>query len=278
MLVMQSVLITGCSTGIGHATAELFAERGWRVFAGSRHPDQLTFSHSAVQPFAIDVNDTNNIDRAFKELPTLDAVVNNAGYGLLLPFEDTPPGEIEKMFRTNVFGLMEVSRRAAKMMRERNTGLPAEARSAQAGKIINISSVLGAIGAAWYAVYCATKWAVEGFSESLAHELKPFNVHVKIIEPSGTRTEFHHVAYDSVRPPITEDYRARFEPKRATHSSSSLRTGSKGNYDSPESIAELIWQAANDDSWRLRYAAPQAKRTMLWQRLLGRDGLWKRIG
>lgn len=257
--VMASILITGCSTGIGHATAELFAERKWTVYAGTRTPGNQQFNNAAIQPLLLNVNDTASINLAFKNLPPLDCVVNNAGYGLLLPFEDTSPEEIEKIFRTNVFGLMEVSRRAAAMMREKKSG-----------HIINVSSVLGAIGIQWYAAYCATKWAVEGFSESLAHELKQFNVHVKIIEPSGTKTEFHHVAYDREFP-VTAAYKEKYEKKRATHGRG------KSGYDTAESIAELIWQAANDDSWRLRYSAPQAKKMLLWQRILGRDGLWKKL-
>ncbi len=254
----KTILITGCSTGIGHAAAEYFAERGWTVCAGSRNPEKLVFAHAGIHPVRIDVNAAASIDDCFRTLPPLDCVVNNAGYGLLLPFEDTPPEEIERIFRTNVFGLMEVSRRAARMMREKKSGV-----------IVNISSVLGTIGVPWYAAYGATKWAVEGFSESLAHELKPFNVHVKIIEPSGTKTEFHHTAYD-VEFPVTDAYKARYEPKRASH-------GRKGGYDTAESIAELIWQAANDESWTLRYSAPQAKKSLFWQRVLGRDGLWKRM-
>lgn len=255
---MPTILITGCSTGIGHAAAELFAERGWNVIASGRRLDELKFANPAIRTMEIDVNDTASIDRGFSQIDHLDVVVNNAGYGLLLPFEDTPPEEIEKIFRTNVFGLMEVSRRAAKMMREQKSG-----------KIINISSILGTIGVQWYSAYGATKWAVEGFSESLGHELKPFNVHVKIIEPSGTKTAFHHVAYDTGFP-ISPAYKEPYEKKRSTQ-------GKKGSYDSAESIAELIWQAANDDSWKLRYSAPQVKRTLFWQRLLGRDGLWRRL-
>ncbi len=257
--MVSSILITGCSTGIGHATAELFAERGWTVFAGSRHPDQMTFKNASIKKVEIDVNDHASIEKCFQKIGDLDCVVNNAGYGLLLPFEDTPSEEIEKMFRTNVFGLMEVSRQAAKVMRVRRSG-----------KIINIASVLSLIGMPWYAAYGASKWAVEGFSEALAHELKPFSVHVKIVEPGGVKTKFHDVAYESVRPPITDDYRERFEKKRASH-------GSKNDYDPPESVAELIWTAANDNSWRLRYSAPQAKRALFWQRVLGRDGLWRRL-
>lgn len=121
---------------------------------------------------------------------------------------------------------------------------------------------------------------MEGFSESLAHELKPFNVHVKIVEPGGTKTMFHDTAYDSVRPKISEAYRESFGKKYASRGSppvpNNVRAG-KGDYDPPEKVAELIWQAANDDSWRLRHSASQAKKTLFWQRVLGRDGLWKRL-
>jgi NAD(P)-dependent dehydrogenase (short-subunit alcohol dehydrogenase family) len=253
------ILITGCSTGIGRAASELFAEKGWTVYAGSRHPEKLHFGHPAIRPCALDVNDMTSIDSFFSSAPALDCVVNNAGYGILLPFENTPPEEIEKMFKTNVFGLMDVSRRAARMMREQKHG-----------KIINISSALGLIGTSWYAAYSASKWAVEGFSESLAHELRRFNVHVKLIEPGGTRTDFHQHAYKDVTPPITEAYKEKFEKKRASQ-------GSKGDYDPPEAIAELIYRAATDDSWTIRYAATQPRKLLFWQRILGRDGLWKRM-
>ena len=255
----RTILITGCSTGIGRAACELFAEKGWTVIAGSRDPAKLKFEHTGIKPALVDVNDTTSIDRFFASAPPLDCIVNNAGYGILLPFEDTPPEEIEKMFRTNVFGLMAVSRRAARMMREQKRG-----------KIINISSALGLIGISWYAAYSASKWAVEGFSESLAHELRRFNVHVKLIEPGGTQTGFHRQAY-ALDVPITDAYKERFGKKKASQ-------GSKGDYDTPEMIAELIYKAATDDSWTLRYAAKQPRKILFWQRLLGRDGLWKRLG
>lgn len=261
---MKTVLITGCSTGIGHAACELFAERGWKVFAGSRSPAELTFQHTGISPITIDVNDCRSIDSCFAGLSSagvsLDCVVNNAGYGLLLPFEDTPPEEIEKLFRTNVFGLMEVSRRAVVVMRD-----------GRRGTIINISSVIGLIGQPWYAAYVATKWAVEGFSESLAYEVKPLGIHVKIVEPGGTKTHFHDVAFESVKPHITEAYRERFERKRASR-------GKKHDYDAPEQVAELIVRAADDTSWRLRYSARQARKALLWQRIIGRDGVWRRRG
>ncbi|MBI3619289.1 SDR family oxidoreductase [Candidatus Peregrinibacteria bacterium] len=260
MTASKTILITGTSTGIGHAAAELFAAKGWNVLAGSRHPEELRFDHRAIQPFAVDPSDTSSIDQAFADprMRDLDCVVNNAGFGLLLPFEDTLPEEIDRLFQTNVFGLMEVTRRAAKVMRERG-----------GGTIINISSVIGRIGAPFYAAYCSTKFAVEGFSEAIAHELRPFNVHVKIVEPSGTKTEFHHTAYDVDRFPVTDVYRSRYEAKKISHA----RGG--GGYDSAESIAEVIYRAATDKSWRLRYPAPDAAKVALGRRILGDEGLWK---
>jgi NAD(P)-dependent dehydrogenase (short-subunit alcohol dehydrogenase family) len=259
---MPSIFITGCSSGIGKAACELFAEKGWTVYAGSRKPSTLTFEHASIVPTLIDVNDNGSIAACFenfrKENIHLDCVVNNAGYGILRPFEDTDPKEIEALLRTNVLGLMEVCRHAARMMREGG-----------GGTILNVSSVIGTIGVPWYAAYCASKWAVEGFSESLAHELSPFNIKVKIIEPGSTKTSFHDIAYRTDNHPITAAYKERYERKRAS------RGGA--NDDAPELIATLLWQAANDRSKRLRYGAPQARRVLLWQRLLGRDGLWRRL-
>ena len=257
-MTQKTILITGTSTGIGHAAAELFAERGWKVLAGSRHPEKVSFARLGIEKVRIDVNDGESIDRFFADLSEpLDCVVNNAGYGVLLPFEDTPEEEIRKLFETNVFGLMRVCRHAVTMMRER-----------RGGTIVNVSSILGTIGTPWYGPYCATKWAVEGFSESLAHEVAPFNVRIKIIEPGGTRSAFHHRAYDRDFP-IHEEYKARYLPKKAS--------ADKSGYDSAESVAELIWQAANDASLRLRYGPPHTRKTLFWQRVLGRDGLWKRL-
>ncbi|MBI1812979.1 SDR family oxidoreductase [Candidatus Peregrinibacteria bacterium] len=256
----RTILITGTSTGIGHAAAELFASRGWNVLAGSRHPQELHCNHPAIQPLALDPNDTSSVNRCFADprVRDLDCIVNNAGFGLLLPFEDTPPEEIDRLFQTNVFGLMEVTRRAARVMRQRGEGT-----------IINISSVLGRIGAPFYAAYCSTKFAVEGFSEAIAHELRPFNVHVKIVEPSGTRTEFHHRAYDTDRCHVSGVYHSRYEAKKIAHA----RGG--GGYDSAESIAAIIFRAATDGSWRLRYPAPETAKISLGRRILGDEGLWK---
>jgi NAD(P)-dependent dehydrogenase (short-subunit alcohol dehydrogenase family) len=259
---ISSILITGTSSGIGHAATLRFASKGWTVFAGSRNPEGLIFDHpkakSHIIPVAIDVSDPASIASCFatlsKKAHILDAVVNNAGLGLLLPFE---------MFRVNVFGLMEVSRQAVKVMRPQKRGT-----------IVNVSSVLGLVGMPFYAAYSATKWAVEGFSESLAHEVEQFGIRIKIVEPSGTKTEFHHQAYDTDGCPVSEPYKAWYEGKK----NKSGHDRAEGRYATSEEIAALIENAVNDSSPHLRrFRVPETRQVSWGQRLLGRDWAWRVI-
>lgn len=247
---MKTVLITGTSTGIGHAAAELFAKSGWTVFAGSRNPDELRFANEKILPTKIEVNEPASVAHCFEEIRgrgvQLDCVINNAGYGLLLPFEDTTLEEAQTMFRCNVFGLMEVCRRAAKHMRDNRSGT-----------IINVSSVIGQVGAPFYTVYAASKFAVEGFSESLYHEMKPFDVHVKIVEPGATRSEFHNTAYDIGDREITPEYRDIYEKKKQTHDRSAA------SYTPAIEVAKVLYSAATDGSWRLRYPVGRQTRVTI---------------
>jgi short-subunit dehydrogenase len=260
---MSSLLITGSSTGIGHASCEFFADKGWTVFAGSRDPKKLSFTNPSIIPVEIDVNDPASIKKCFyrDDIKAIDCVINNAGYGLLLPFEDTPPKEIEKMYRTNVFGLMEVCRHAALLFRGKREGT-----------ILNIASAIGRIGTPFYTVYSSTKWAVEGFSESLAHELRPFNVHVKIVEPAGTHTEFHTRAYDTSDIPISNDYKKRYEEKHATR-----MKNVHSQYDPPAKIAALMYDAVTDGTWRLRYGVAAVEEVEELRRKIGNEALWQRM-
>lgn len=262
---MKNVLITGCSTGIGAATAELFAKKGWNVFAGSRHPEELHFNQKGITPMRIDVNDNESIALCFRHLEEqkvqLDVIINNAGYGLLLPFEDTPKEKIEELFRANVFGLMEVCRHAATIMREQGSGT-----------IINISSVIGQVGAPFYTVYAASKFAVEGFSESLYHEMRPFGVHVKIVEPGATKTEYHRVAYDIGNMKVSEPYRKIYEHKRATHDQHAA------DYTPASVVADVIYAAATDGTWKLRYPVGAAtKATIRWRHFLPEQYFLKKL-
>ncbi|MCY7272160.1 MAG: SDR family oxidoreductase, partial [Phormidesmis sp. CAN_BIN44] len=174
----KTVLITGASTGIGLATAKLFQQRGWNVVATMRSLEQksdlMTLDNTLC--LRLDVTDSASITQAvtatLEKFSTIDVLVNNAGYALLGAFEACTPEQIERQFATNVLGLMAVTRAVLPHFREQRSGT-----------IINIASIGGKMAFPLYSLYHSTKWAVEGFSESLQYELEPFNIRVRVIEP-----------------------------------------------------------------------------------------------
>ena len=173
-----TVLITGCSSGYGEAAAKLFALRGRNVIATMRNPDdgRRLADLKNILVLRLDVQDQDSIDKAITEAIShfghVDAVVNNAGYGLFSPFEPASREAIQKQFDVNVFGAMGVIRSI----------LP-HFRANRSGTIINISSGAGAFGAAMASIYCASKFALEGFSESLFYELADLGIKVEIFDP-----------------------------------------------------------------------------------------------
>ncbi|MBY6263774.1 oxidoreductase [Azospirillum sp. 412522] len=179
--------ITGCSTGFGRELARLVLEKGWRVAATARDPsklDDLLAGHGERgRAIALDVTDHAQVARAVAEAEEafgrLDVVVNNAGYGYLSAIEEGEDGEIRAMFETNVFGLAAVTRAVLPGMRAR-----------RAGHIVNISSQGGMIGFPGSGYYAATKFAVEGLSESLSKEVAPLGIRVLIVEPGPFRTDW----------------------------------------------------------------------------------------
>ncbi len=183
----QRWLITGCSRGLGRALAEAVLEAGHRLVATARDPstlnDLVQRYGDAVRVAALDVTDVVAADRAI-ELAVqvfggLDVLVNNAGYGNVDSVEDTPLEDFRRQIDTNLFGTIIMTKAAIPVM-----------RSQSRGHIIQFSSVGGRIGAPGRAPYSAAKWAVEGFSESLAREMALIGVHVSVIEPGGFRTDF----------------------------------------------------------------------------------------
>ncbi|MBP2301371.1 oxidoreductase [Azospirillum picis] len=179
--------ITGCSTGFGRELARLVLERGWRVAATARDPgtlgDLLAGHDGRGRAVALDVTDPDQVARAVRETEQafgrLDVVVNNAGYGYLSAIEEGEDAEIRAMFETNVFGLAAVTRAVLPGMRARRSG-----------HIVNISSQGGMIGFPGSGYYAATKFAVEGLSESLSKEVAPLGIRVLIVEPGPFRTDW----------------------------------------------------------------------------------------
>ena len=239
---MQSIVITGASSGIGKATAIFFAEQGWKVAATMRTPEKETdlTEIENVTLYQLDVIDDASIAAASESIladfGTVDVLLNNAGYGLMGPFESASKEKVRLQFDTNVFGLMEVTR----------AFLP-HLRANEAGVILNVSSIGGRVTFPLLSLYHSSKWAVEGFSESLAYELAPFGIQVKIIEPGGVSTEFSGRSMDFT---MDEDMTAyndligKLQKNRAS-------MGLGGS--TPQQIAAQIYQAATDGTPQLRY-------------------------
>lgn len=243
----QTILITGSSSGIGKATAIHFAEHGWNVVATMRTPEKAGdwAKHSNITLTRLDVLDEASIQQAINDTISkfgkLDAVVNNAGYGLVGPFEASTNKQIQRQFDTNVFGLMNVCRAVIPPFRER-----------RAGTIINVASMGGRLTFPLYSLYHGTKWAVEGFSESLQFELQPFNVRIKIIEPGAIKTDFYDRSMDVMTKPGLTAYDAYVN--QAMPNMNKFGETAPG----PEKVAAVIYQAATDGSGKLRYQVNSA--------------------
>ncbi len=236
------ILITGASTGIGNETAKLFQTKDWKVAATMRDPSAAAdlARIADIECFRLDVTDPDSIREAIKatidRFGRINAVVNNAGYGLIGAFEAASEEDIRRQFEVNIFGVMNVCREVIPYFREQKRGT-----------IVNVSSVGGRLAFPLSSLYHATKWAVEGFSESLQYELEPFNVRVKIIEPGPIKTDF----YDrSLTVASKEGLTAYDEMTQRL-----LKNSEKAAEGAPDGsvVAQAIYDAVTDKSGRLRY-------------------------
>jgi NAD(P)-dependent dehydrogenase (short-subunit alcohol dehydrogenase family) len=181
----QTILITGCSTGFGKLTAKLFHKNGWNVIATMRSPEKETelTQMDNILVTKLDVTDKESVTKAVSQglakFGTIDALVNNAGYGGHAFLEQFSEEQIYKMFETNVFGVMRVSRAVLPHMRKQKNGV-----------IINVTSMAGYAGLSLSSIYSASKFAVEGLTEAMALEYKPFNIKVKAVAPGAYGTNF----------------------------------------------------------------------------------------
>ncbi|WP_080058396.1 SDR family oxidoreductase [Spirosoma aerolatum] len=238
----KTVFITGSSSGIGKATALYFAQQGWNVAATMRTPAKETELGKLpnVKLFRLDVLEMDSIRQAIADARTafggIDVLVNNAGYGAVGVFEAASPEQVQRQFDTNVFGVMNVIREILPYFREKRNGT-----------IINVTSMGGLITFPIYSIYHGTKWAVEGFTEALSFELRPFNIRVKNIEPGAIKTDFYDRSQDLLQ---KDGLTAYDEYVRVT-----LANSQKAGADAPgpEVVARKIFVAANDRSFRLRY-------------------------
>jgi NAD(P)-dependent dehydrogenase (short-subunit alcohol dehydrogenase family) len=244
-------LVTGASSGIGLVTAQALAKAGYRVFGTSR---KAVVSPPGVAMLICDVTDEASVKAAVGEVMAragrLDLVVNNAGIGLLGAAEESSIGQAQRLFDVNVFGVARVVNAVLPIMRDQKQG-----------RIINMSSLLGLIPSPFNAFYASTKHAIEGYSESLDHEVRGLGVRVVLVQPGVTRTAFEENLTRADRPlQIYEGPRTRSEALMR-------QWVEKG--DAPEVVAATVVQAATAKRPRLRYSAgKQSAQTRFLRRFL----------
>ena len=236
------VFITGASSGIGRETAKLFQAKNWKVAATMRSPEKAADLKNIVdlECLRVDVTEPESIRSAIaatlEKFGRIDAVVNNAGYAVIGAFEAATPEQIERQFQTNVFGLMNVCREILPYFREQKRGY-----------IVNVASVGGRMTFPFYSLYNSTKWAVEGFSESLQYELEQFNIRVKIIEPGPIKTDFYDRSQDIAK----REGLSAYDSLAARAIPNMIKAGETAPDGSV--VAQTIYDAVTEGAWRLRY-------------------------
>jgi len=252
------VLITGSSSGIGQAAAELFATQGWQVAATARDAANIHVREN-MKAFALDVTDIDSaratVAAVVREFGAIDVLVNNAGYGIFGPFEGTSIEQLEAIFRTNLLGLACMTQLVLPLMRQRKSGT-----------IVNVSSIAGRTATAFMTAYHATKFAVEGLSESLRYEVSLHGIRVKLVEPAHFKTNFlsrslittHHPAYDKAFENFMGYVRKEDSEARG-----------------PAEAAQAIFRAANDASPKLRF--PVGGKLILALTTLLPDAVWRSL-
>ncbi|RUM73265.1 MAG: SDR family NAD(P)-dependent oxidoreductase [Sulfurovum sp.] len=258
------VLITGSSSGMGRATAIHLASRGYKVYAASRTPEKIeAYRSENLIPLVLDVGDPRSIERAVKEIGRVDVLVNNAGYGLVSTVENVTEEEMFDQFNVNVFGVIRMSKALIPYMRQQNSGV-----------IINISSFLGKIGLPLLTMYNASKYAVEGITDSLRHELKAFNIRVHSVMPGFFDTNF---ARDNlVTNALTFSDTSPYAQMVSTLAPVIIEQINHGN-DSVE-IAELILKIIEDEHFPARCTAGEkAKKFIPMKRELSDEDFERRV-
>jgi NAD(P)-dependent dehydrogenase (short-subunit alcohol dehydrogenase family) len=246
------VLITGTSSGIGACCAAYLAERGYRVYGASRSAT----APPGVVPLSIDVTDDASVSQAVATVldreGRVDVLINSAGFGIAGAVEDTTMEEAAAQFDVNFFGTVRVCHAVLPVMRSQN-----------AGYIVNIGSIGGVIAIPFQGFYSASKFALEGLSESLRIEVRPFGIHVVVIEPGDHRTGFTQNRRPTAASTGPSAYHNRFE-RAIARMASDEQNGPK-----PDAIAHLVQKVIDDPHPRLRYTiGPASQRAAVWLKRL----------
>lgn len=265
----ETVLITGCSSGIGRATAEAFVESGWVVYATSRDPDDITdLAERGCRTDSLDVTVDADVERVVgridDEMGRVDCLVNNAGYGQYGPLEDITVERLHRQFDVNVYGPHRLSRVVLPMMRSRGDGT-----------IVNLSSFYGQVATPGGGAYAGSKFALEAMSDALRLEVDTFDVDVVLIEPGPVLTGFNGRLEDELdelgRSP---EYDWLYETiEEFNLAASSLPVASE-----PEDVATLIHDVAHMSNPKARYPVGPVGKLMLYSRFLPdgvRDSMYR---
>lgn len=240
MSANPSVLITGCSSGFGLETARLFLERGWRVVATMRNPSEVLLPTSDnLRVVALDVTDADSVRRCVDASGTIDALVNNAGVGLMGPLEGLELANAREVFETNTLGTIAMTQAVLAQFRQRRSGV-----------VVNVTSSVTFKSLPLLSVYTASKAAVNAFTESLALELAPFNVRARLVLPGrAPTTNFGANARKFMGASVPEAY-ADFQDGVFA-----AMKASTGPVTSPQDVAEAVWRAVTDPAAPMRIPA-----------------------
>lgn len=252
-IMIKNILISGASSGIGKMVGEFLTDRGHNVIGTSRNPDP---NYKKFEMIALDVTDDESVDGAckiaVKKLGRVDVLINNAGFGISGPVENTSIEEVKSQFDTNYFGVVRMT-----------TKLLPHFKSNREGLIINISSLGGLIGMPYQTHYSASKFALEGFIEALRMELKPLNIRACNINPADFKTNF--ASNRKLVSEVSNEYKQKFNQF--------LKMYEKDERDGadPILIAKLIDKLIQQDAVRVRYVIGKQSQTMgfAMKRLLG---------
>ncbi len=242
----RTIFITGASSGLGKAAAKLFQSKGWNVAATMRKPENETELSQLenVRLYTLDVTKPEQIkiavERAVADFGKIDVLLNNAGYGLAGVVEAISDEQMTKQFETNLLGVIRVTQSVLPHFRQNKSGL-----------VITITSIGGLMAFPLFSLYHATKWALEGWSESLWFEMQAIGVGVKTVSPGGIKTDFAGRSLDMAINPELSEYSETINKTLAFFGNPERQKGGS----TPEQIAEIVYEAATDGKDQLRYVA-----------------------
>ncbi len=260
---MKTIFITGASSGLGKATVKLFHQKGWNVIATMRNPEKetelTTLDNVTVLP--LDVTDEQQINAVAAKaisLGKIDVVFNNAGYGLIGALEGVSDEQIIKQIDTNLLGVIRVIKAFTPHFRENRGGM-----------FLTTTSIGGHVTFPFATIYHATKWALEGFSEGLAFELKQFGVIVKTVAPGGIATDFAGRSMDFGK-------HAAYEQAMGKMMQAMEGGPSVFEFSTPALIADVVYEAVTDGKDQLRYIAGPDAKALYAQRLEQGDEVFRK--